>query len=168
MPELRQEALVDVAASDIKEAFVIDFSKAPSLSPIHFLRLTLNDGPRLLSENFYWRNGRQGLDYRALTALPEARLKVVNFRRIKETGKMSVTLSNPSRTVAFANRLRLVNAKNGQRILPAIMSDGYFTLMPGESKVVDIEAPVGQLTDGVKLLVKQFGHKERVGFTMKR
>ena len=168
VPELRQEALVDVAASDIKEAFVIDFSKAPSLSPIHFLRLTLNDGPRLLSENFYWRNCRQDLDYRALTALPEARLKVENFRCIKETGKMSVTLSNPSKTVAFANRLRLVNAKNGQRILPAIMSDGYFTLMPGESKVVDIEAPVGQLTDGVQLLVKQFGHKERVGFTMKR
>ena len=162
VPELRQQATVDVEASNITEAFVIDFSKASSLSPIHFLRLSLTAGSRLLSENFYWRNGEDDLDYRGLLTLPEAKLKAEVARLEKATGRMTVTLTNNSKTVAFANRLRLVNAKTGARILPAIMSDGYVTLLPGEQRTIGIEAPADQLTEGVKLLVKQFGHKERV------
>ena len=65
--------------------------------------------------------------------------------------------------VAFANRIRLINAKTEDRILPAIMTDGYVTLLPGESKTIGIEAPADQLTGGVKVLIKQFGKKERVG-----
>ena len=79
------------------------------------------------------------------------------------SGKISVRLTNTSKTVAFANRIRLVNAKTGERILPAIMTDGYVTLLPGESKTIGIEAPAAQLRDGATVLVKQFGKKERVG-----
>ena len=71
-----------------------------------------------------------------------------------------VTLTNTSSTVAFANRLRLVNAKTGKRILPAIMSDGYVTLLPGEQRQITLEVPTRQLTQGARLLVKQFGKRE--------
>ena len=161
--ELKQEQAVSVEASNIKEAFVIDFSKAPSLTPIHFLRLTLTIEGKQVSENFYWRNGEQELDYRALTTLPEAKVKVEATQYDKNTGEMTIRLTNPSKTIAFANRIRLTVAKTDERILPAIMTDGYVTLMPGESKTIGIEAPTNQLAGGVKVLIKQFGKKERVG-----
>ena len=162
VPQLQQKGTVDVEASNIAEAFVIDFSKAPSLSPIHFLRLSLNVRGRQVSENFYWRNGEHELDYRALTSLPEAKLKVERIQKSDgQAGKMSVRLTNTSKSVAFANRIRLVDAKSGERILPAIMTEGYVTLLPGESCVIGIEAPADRPRGGVKVLVKQFGKRER-------
>ncbi len=158
---LRQQATVDVEASNIKEAFVIDFTKAPSLSPVHFLRLTLTVDGKTVSENFYWRNGEHDLDYRALTTMPEGKLKADILSCDKAAGKLTIALTNTSSNVAFANRLRLVNAKTGARILPAIMTDGYVTLLPGERKVIGIEAPTDQLNSGIKILAKQFGKKER-------
>ena len=158
--ELTQKEAVSVEASNIKEAFVIDFAKAPSLTPIHFLRLTLTIAGKQISENFYWRNGVKELDYQSLTSLPEAKLKVETTAYDPKSGKMSIRLTNTSKTVAFANRIRLVNAKTGDRILPTIMTDGYVTLLPGENKTIGIEAPADQLTGGVKVLVKQFGKKE--------
>jgi len=38
------------------------------------------------------------------------------------------------------NKLTLVNA-DGSRILPAYYSDNYVSLLPGESKTVEIEFP---------------------------
>ena len=167
VPELTRTETVDVEASNVAEAFAIDFSRAPSLTPIHFLRLTLEVDGQQVSQNLYWRNGEQELDYRALTALPEARLKVTDAQCDKAAGRLTFTLANPSATVAFANRLRLVNAKTGDRILPAIMTDGYLTLLPGESRTITAEVPASQLADGAHLLVKQFAHKERTAHKWK-
>ena len=44
--------------------------------------------------------------------------------------------------VALANKLTLVNKAGGVRILPAYYSDNYVSLLPGESREVDIEYPV--------------------------
>ena len=65
------------------------------------------------------------------------------------------------------NTIRLVNKKTGERILPAIMSDGYVTLLPGGSRTVSVEAPVDQMEDGIKVLLKQYGKKEKVGAVIK-
>lgn len=47
---------LDVTASDIAEAFVLDFTTSQKLTPLHFIRLQLlDDKGNLLSENFYWR-----------------------------------------------------------------------------------------------------------------
>ena len=43
--------------------------------------------------------------------------------------------------MALANKLTLVNASDGARILPAYYSDNYVSLLPGETKVVEIEFP---------------------------
>ncbi|MBQ8046544.1 MAG: beta-mannosidase [Prevotella sp.] len=167
VPELFQTATVNVEASNIKEAFVIDFGKSAQLTPIHFLCLTLTQGGTTISENFYWRNGEQELDYRELTTLPEAKLKIEKTTYDKAKGTLAFKLKNASNSVAFANRLRLVNAKTGARVLPAIMNDGYVTLLPNESKDITVEMPAGQTAQGVKVLVKQFGKKERTLATFK-
>lgn len=40
--------------------------------------------------------------------------------------------------MAFAVYVQAVRTSDGERILPAIMNDNYFTLMPGETKDICI------------------------------
>ena len=170
---LAQQTVVSVPASNRADAFVIDFSKGvcPTAMQILRLRLEAADGT-LLSENTYWRNVSGEYDYRELATLPDAKVKatiaVADAKAEAEDGILyAVTLTNPASTVAFANRLRLVNAKTGARILPAIFSDGYVTLLPGETRTLTVEVPAGQTLGDVKLLVKQYNQKERVLAKMK-
>ena len=44
---------------------------------------------------------------------------------------------------AEKEKLTLVNASGGSRILPAYLSDNYFSLLPGETREIDIEYPAG-------------------------
>ena len=165
LPALAQTARVDVAASNRAQAFVLPLEKTDEAS-IQFLRLTLTaaDGT-LLSENFYWRNTNGELDYRLLSTLPQCKVTCTADKTAE--GKYALTLSNTSSTVAFANRVRLVNSRTGERILPAIFSDNYVTLFPGESRTLTVEADASLLEGGFKVLVKQYGMKEKTGCKIK-
>ena len=94
-----------------------------------------------MSENFYWR-GMKHLDYSALADLKPVRL-AVNSRSSASGTSTTITadISNPanSGTVAFAIRPKLVDAGSGAQVLPVHMSDGYFSLLPGETKRVTLE-----------------------------
>ena len=163
-------ATVDVPASNRAEAFVLPFpaigdgfKQAQGLTPLHFIRLKLTDAKgKLLSENFYWRNGEKELDYTPLNTLPEAPLKCTLLQKTTG-GRFLLRLENPSATVSFANRIRLVNAATGERVLPIIFSDNYITLLPGEERELVIEAEPALLKGGVKVLLKQYGYPEREG-----
>lgn len=164
-----QTKQVDVAASNIAEAFVLNFTtdiqeseNLEDLTPLHFIRLELTDTEgNLLSENFYWRNGVRELDYTLLNTLPEADLSCRLVEKSMSDGKMEIAVKNNSGTVAFANRLRLVNKATQKRVLPIIMSDNYVTLMPGEEKIISVEATPELLKGGVNVLLKQYGKAEK-------
>lgn len=131
----------------------------PELTPLHFIRLKLEDADgNLISSNFYWRNGVKEQDFTALASLPQAKVSAV--LNAQKADKMELTLRNNSATVAFANRLRLVNKETGARVLPVIMTDNYVTLMPGEEATITIEADPELTKGGVDLLWKQYGHRE--------
>lgn len=163
VPLYGQSKKVDVPASNIAEAFTLKFDSANvNLTPLHFIRLELTDpAGHLISENFYWRNGVKELDYTPLNTLPKAQLygKLIDKSKLSE-GKVTLSLKNNSNTVAFANRIRLVNKATGKRVLPIIMSDDYVTLMPGEAKVILIETNPKYIAGGVNVLIKQYGKAE--------
>lgn len=128
------------------------------LSPVHFIRLRLtDDASKLLSENFYWRSNRLG-DYRALNELKSAKLDVRS--KIEKAGDKNIiraTVANKGRGVAFAIRVMPVKASTGEQLLPVIMDDNYFTLLPGESKAVCIEVDSALLeNDTYKLVVRPY------------
>ncbi len=144
-----RRAVVSVGPGSQAEAFVLDTLPGGLM----FIRLELlAAGGQLISDNFYWHNATDYLDYTQLSRMPEARLKV------EVIDGQTVRLVNVTRRTSFANRLRLVDAKTGERILPVIWSDNYVTLLPGEERVVTFQplTPHGP----VQLLVKQFGKKE--------
>jgi len=152
------------------EVFRLNFDGergATALSDLHFIKLILKDRKgALLSENFYWRNGRKELDYTSLTGLPKAKLE---FDYKKEAGADGIVLRivNRGKTVSFGNRLRLVDAATNERILPLMISDNYFTLMPGEEKFVRLTESYAQQLKNAKLLWKQYGHGEKETLKLK-
>ena len=104
------------------------------LSPVHFLRLTLTRGDETLSSNFYLRGLEEG-NYRAVRELPKARIAATTS--IEQKGDLwllTTQLHNTSATPALMVRLIAVRETTGDRILPAIYSDNYVTLMPGEKR----------------------------------
>jgi hypothetical protein len=108
-------------------------------TPVHFLRLKLIRGTETLSENFYWRGTEEG-NFRALRTLPKAKLGVST--RVEHKGAewfLTTELTNSSVTPALMVRLKAVREKSGDRILPAIYSDNYVALMPGENRSIRTE-----------------------------
>ncbi len=103
------------------------------LTPVHFLRLTLSEAPNVLSTNLYLRGSEEG-NLRAIRALPKVRLEAkTTVIRDRETWLLTTVLHNPTPTPALMVRLKAVRTVAGDRILPAIYSDNYVTLMPNES-----------------------------------
>src|ERR1700688_2280517 len=49
-----------------------------------------------------------------------------------ETIRIRVQLQNNGTSVALQNRVTLLSARDGTRILPAYLSDNYVSLLPGE------------------------------------
>ena len=110
-----------------------------SLSPVHFLRLSLSRGSEVLSSNFYMR-GLQQNDFRAIRQLPAPKLTADTTSEQKGNGwVLSTKLQNIGVSPALMVRVKAVRQKTGDRILPAIYSDNYIALMPGESRTIVTE-----------------------------
>ncbi len=109
------------------------------LSSLHFLRLTLTQNGEVRSRNVYMR-GREQADFRALRTLGKAQVRT-STEASQRDGRWIVAtqLENTSPIPAVFARLKAVREAGGDRILPAIFSENYITLMPNETRTVHIE-----------------------------
>jgi hypothetical protein len=108
------------------------------LSRTHFVRLTLSKDNQLLSSNFYLRGLTEG-DYQGIRDLGTA--KVNAKTRIKRTGSqwlITTELHNVSKTPALMVRVKAVRSKSGDLIVPALFSQNFIALMPGEKQTISI------------------------------
>lgn len=109
------------------------------LTPVHFLRLSLKRGSETLSSNFYLRGVRQN-DLRAIRQLPAAKIDLsTSSERKGDRWLLTTNVRNSGTSPALMVRVKAVREKTGDRILPAIYSDNYIALMPGESQNLTIE-----------------------------
>lgn len=142
----------------------IEASDAKKISPIKtglenklkedggFLYLQLLDrNGDLLSDNFYWYPNADG-KYTGLNKMKKADIKLSD--KNISSGKIEVSIVNPKgNPVAFFNRVSLIDAKTGERILPVFYSDNYVSVVPGETKTVTIEyLPKPGVTPKVEVL----------------
>ncbi|MCC9138404.1 glycoside hydrolase family 2 TIM barrel-domain containing protein [Pontibacter silvestris] len=107
-----------------------------------FLSLRLLDlNKQVIDDNFYWLPNAQG-EYNGLKELAKVSPKVEAQQVAK--GKIEVTVTNPAtNTVAFFNRLSLVNSQTQERLLPVFYSDNYVSVLPGEHKTITMEYTPG-------------------------
>jgi hypothetical protein len=130
-------AVLDSKEDSVNTVVTMEYPGA--LSPVHFLRLTLTRGARTLSSNDYMRGVDEG-NYRAIRQLAKAHVHAVTTtERRGDSWEISTTLQNMSAWPALMTRLKVVRETSGDRILPAIYSDNYVTLMPGEHRTIQTE-----------------------------
>jgi hypothetical protein len=131
----------DAAVNSMTEGFPLDLAKFLSSSVV-LVKLELHDvWDKLLSQNLYWL-GADSAAYRALGRLPAADVAVTAVSAPQgDTVSVRVTLQNRGSVVAIQNKLTLVRAMEGSRILPAYYDDNYISLLPDESREIKIEYP---------------------------
>jgi len=128
---------LDSAEDSVATLFKMDYPAG--LTPAHFIRLTLGQGAKAISRNFYWRGTEDG-NYQALRQLPKVKIEVATkVERQGERWLLTTELHNPSPAPALMVRLKVVREKSGDRILPALYGDNYVSLMPGERRSIATE-----------------------------
>jgi hypothetical protein len=121
-----------------------------AVSAVHFLKLDLHDAQgKLISSNFYWHALPEHPDNLAgLGDLPMVTLgaKVERQGPLGDAGDsrglVTVTLHNPTKSIALMTHLQLRRAHSGERVLPVFSSDNYISLVPNETRTITMEADV--------------------------
>jgi len=76
-------------------------------------------------------------------------------------GKIKIKLENAkNKSVAFFNRLSVVDATTKQRVLPVFYTDNYISVCPGEIKYVELEYPANN-TANLQLCVEGWNYKKK-------
>ncbi len=156
-----KETIVDIDADSTTT--VVTLPEVPGITPTHFLRLDLQDKGKTISSNFYWLSAKketmdwektdfwgtpviEDADMTQLNQLPKVKVAVAAKHKKKgKEGVTTVTLKNEGNHLAFFIRLKVVNAKNKEEMLPVLWEDNYFTLMPGEKRQVEAVYPLQDL-----------------------
>jgi Exo-beta-D-glucosaminidase Ig-fold domain/Glycosyl hydrolases family 2/F5/8 type C domain/Glycosyl hydrolases family 2, sugar binding domain len=130
---------VPVQSREDTVSTIAAMSYPTGLTPVHFLRLTLEQNGKPRSTNFYLRGIEQG-NFRALRAIPRARVHTqTSVEQRGATWLLTTTLENTSTSPALMLRLKAVRDTTGDRILPAIYDDNYIALMPNERRTITTE-----------------------------
>jgi len=126
---------------------------------VYFVQLRLLDKTRnVISTNFYWlpkklsemdwsvEHEQSHPYYSDVTSYSDLsmlnQLKKVHLdasasaRGLTDGKEVRVQVQNPSGGLAFQVHLSIVDDKSGEEILPVLWEDNYFSLLPGESRVV--------------------------------
>jgi hypothetical protein len=136
---VRWEKTAPVDSAEDSTVSCIKMEYPAGLTAVHFLRLKLSRQDETVSENFYWRGLEDG-DYRALRTLAQANVGAATRMEQRDgRWRLSTELHNVSATPALMVCVKAVREKTGDRILPALYSDNYVALMPGESRTIVID-----------------------------
>jgi exo-1,4-beta-D-glucosaminidase len=160
----KQEA-VDVPADAAVKAFQLP--KPDGLTMTFFVQLDLRDARgKAVSDNFYWLSAKPDTldwahkqdtvytpqaefgDLTGLNSLPEVKLQASALTEVKPgtaQGTAHVRVKNTSQAVAFQIRLRLANRKDDSDVVPVFWEDNYFSLLPGQERMVAVGYDAGSL-----------------------
>jgi hypothetical protein len=129
-----KETTLDVKEDATVKAFNLEYPE--TLSDTYFIKLTLTENGRVISDNFYWR-GKEDGNYQSLRQLPKVELATqTSLKSQGDEWLLTTTLKNDTPTPALMLRLKVVGHKSAERILPVFFSDNYVSLMPGEEKTI--------------------------------
>jgi exo-1,4-beta-D-glucosaminidase len=160
-----REASIDVPADGSVKA--LEIGNVDGLTTTYFLRLDLRDGRgKAVSDNFYWLSSKpdtldwakkqdtvytpqaEFADLTGLAALPQVHVDagaVVEQPAGASTGEAQVRVKNTSTSLAFQIRLRLADKKDNLDVVPVFWDDNYFSLLPGEERIIGVNYDASQL-----------------------
>jgi hypothetical protein len=136
-------ATVTIAANTAKLSDII----VPNPKSVNFVKIELLDTVKnVLADNFYWLAPDQ--NFVALSSLPKPHLQVAAKQtQYSNMFKYEVSVSNIGESLAFMVELSLLGQESRQEILPSLWSDNYISLLPGETKVLEVSVFADDLTE---------------------
>ena len=150
-----------VVGADASQEILSAIDIPENITKVYFLKLELKDAAgKMVSSNFYWlsSNGDEKADFTDLGKLPEANVNVTASAMKKDGNKCSltVTVENPGSGLAFAVNPKILKSTSKDPVLPVFWEDNYFSLLPKEKRVLQVEFDLKNL-DGEKPLLKVDG-----------
>lgn len=146
------EKRADISANSKKDLWIANVpSNYRGLVLLKF-SLRSNSG-NLISENDYWYNGKFDVAPSDLGKINNTSLVISDLNY--ENNLLSCKVKNTGKFIASFIKMNVVDSETGNIILPALASDGYFNLLPNESKKMLIQIP--NLANNGKLKVTAEG-----------
>jgi len=153
--EIKWEKSASLDSPEDSVASPIHLEFPAGLTAAHYIRLTLTRGEQVVSENTYLRGleetaaasmrpgmpaGTGGYVLKAIRTLPKVKVEATTaVSRQGGQWVLSTDLRNAGAQPALMVRVGVVREKSGDRILPALHSDNYIVLMPGERRSIRSE-----------------------------
>ncbi|HEY1312825.1 MAG TPA: glycoside hydrolase family 2 TIM barrel-domain containing protein, partial [Steroidobacteraceae bacterium] len=130
-----------VAANSIATLPPLDLQPLLARARVALVKLTLQDSMgTTLSDNLYW----QAWDAASQRLLSDLRPQTISMaaqaRNVEAASRVEVVLKNQDRAPALAAKITMLDAA-GERVLPVYYDDNYVSLLPGESRRIEIECP---------------------------
>jgi hypothetical protein len=122
------------------DAFTLDLAPALSKGVVLVALDVTSASGEILSRNVYWQ-GRDEASYRALDTMPAIRLAATAASRADGADRVTtVDLTNKGAAAALATKLTLFGS-DGVQVLPALFTDNYVSLLPGETRRIEVRYP---------------------------
>lgn len=133
---------------------IIDVPSLPNMQNLHFIHLELfNKRNESVSDNFYWLSTKEDTlefskstwfytplktyaDFSELNVLPKAEISYQIIDILQNNFKIEV--KNKSNKIAFFINIKVLSKEKNNSILPIFLSDNYFSLLPGKSKIISV------------------------------
>ncbi len=160
----------------VNNALKLDFPG--DISQVHFIRLWLRDeNGKVVADAFYWRSrdkysgawtmtGPAVSGFQEMADLPRVQPGVrINHKIENERIIVNVGVDNPSGSIVFFNRLSLKDG-HGALIAPIFFSDNFFSLLPGETKEIEISFAPEDYSGGPVILSVKGMNTEVQNFTV--
>jgi hypothetical protein len=138
----QKETVKTIGANSLTFGFVPE--ETIILPDVYLVRVELfSPKNKILSVNDYWKKKKDVPDFQVFNRVEKAKPILKSFAEVKSDGHLyQLVVSNASKVPAIALKLNIKDIHTGAIILPAYFSDGYFNLMPGESRTIFLDSPV--------------------------
>ena len=125
-----------IGEDQYKELFKVP--EIEGLTAVYFVRLELKDkNGKIVSNNLYWLSSEEKTDLRDIMKLKKVGLNIQKTVSYKDDEVMiKVVVKNSTNKLSFFNRLMITKGNDGDEVWPTFWSDNYFTLFPGETKIL--------------------------------
>ena len=132
---------VGVAANSVATLPPLGLDRLLTREALVLVKLTLTDsGGTILSDNLYWQS-RDAASQRRLDELQPQPIAVsARARKDGEDTRIEVVLTNQGRAASLAAKITMLDGR-GSRVLPVYYDDNYVSLLPGESRRIEVLCP---------------------------
>jgi len=135
----KKELIINIPRNQLTDCFTPVLPA--NLPDVYLVRVQLIGADKsMISVNEYWKLSKPENNFQIFNKLEKVMLTAKTTKSSNASTKtLNITVTNKSKVIATGIKLNLTDAKTHSALLPAYFSDGYFNLLPGESKQISLD-----------------------------